>query len=484
MRKMNYSKNTKASALGSLNIYKGKITAFFSDIEKVKSELFPAKSDKEEHPDKLLFNERIEKILSKTALALEEIGKDSIGKIDLGRIDVLEGILNDPLEQVGLIVDDRINSIDSNDNNSSKIDQIVKLTKSKEELDRLLSLKRRKKLLEAQKDTLEEISTNFNEMQKQEVERFLTGISEKLNSFYNFMSDEEQVKDIKLQPIESKGEFSGIGLELFFYGEKTGSAKKYLSESRINCLGLSLFLSSVILFNKKSKFFILDDVISSFDKPHRRRFGQLLKERFADYQIFVLTHEREWFDLFAPQVKKVGWQIQETTWNRNDGIQIRVPLINIQSQIEDKINKSDPSGLGNLLGQYTESILKKINYNLEIKMPFRFNETNEKRTLTEFFSNFRAGIKKKSGIINENGDVANRLESAINLLNNSSHDRRYNEDLSDLRTTYKDIEIFKNIFYCRDCEKFVSIKNTQGREDGKELISCRCCKKKISYKCP
>ena len=470
----------KDELLRALNLYEDKVKELLQSVDGIKRKLFPTGQEKDVRLGKSSFDQKIKNVLSKINTSREEVKKDSVEEVRLEDIDISIESLNEPSDQIMPIVNRAIESEDSK-SNSSKTELIVKIIQSKERLNELLSLQREKKLFEAQRDTLKEISTKFNSQQRQEMEKFLTEISNNLNSFYSFMSDREQVNDIKLQSIEKNGEFLGIGLELHFYGEQTGSAKKYLSESRINCLGLSLFLSSVILFNKKSKFFILDDVISSFDKPHRLRFGQLLREQFANYQMFILTHEREWFDLFAPQVKQVGWQVQETTWNRNDGIRIRMPLITVQSQIEDKISKSDPVGSGNLLRQYTENILKKINHNLEIKMPFRFNETNEKRTLSELFNNFRSGIKKKSDIIKENKEVADRLGTAINLLNDSSHDRRYREDLSDFKTTYEDIESLKNIFYCQYCDKFVSIKNKL-KENDEKLISCKCNKKKVSWK--
>ena len=121
-------------------------------------------------------------------------------------------------------------------------------------------------------------------------------------------------------------------MRLNFQGEKTSSSRTYLSESRLNCLGLSFFLSSVKLFNKSAKFFILDDVISSFDKHHRLKFANLLIEQFDDYQILLLTHEKEWFNHIAPLVKKKNWQIQETKWRKDRGIEIEIPLISLKQK--------------------------------------------------------------------------------------------------------------------------------------------------------
>jgi len=69
--------------------------------------------------------------------------------------------------------------------------------------------------------------------------------------------------------------------------------RSIFSESHLNCLGLSFFLASVEAFNKNNKFIIFDDVISSFDTTHRKRFTDLILGEFSDYQIILLTHESE-----------------------------------------------------------------------------------------------------------------------------------------------------------------------------------------------
>ena len=183
-----------------------------------------------------------------------------------------------------------------------KTELIINIENAKTYFNNLLLLKKEEELLKKQHSTLSKVSSDFNSKQQREMEKILSEISTNLRVFYTFMAGKEQVKDIELETIENKeGVFSGIGLKMKFYEEETHSSKTYLSESRLDCLGLSLFLASVKLFNKKSRFFILDDVISSFDKNHRLRFGQLITEKFGDYQIFVFTHEREWFEQMEPK---------------------------------------------------------------------------------------------------------------------------------------------------------------------------------------
>lgn len=75
-------------------------------------------------------------------------------------------------------------------------------------------------------------------------------------------------------------------------------------------------------FNKENRFFLLDDVISSFDGHHRTRFIRMLAEEFQDYQIILLTHERDFFDLACSEVEKKGWLVHSLSWTAEKGTQV------------------------------------------------------------------------------------------------------------------------------------------------------------------
>jgi wobble nucleotide-excising tRNase len=123
------------------------------------------------------------------------------------------------------------------------------------------------------------------------------------------MHPDEKVEDIKLIPIEKDDDLTGITFRFKYFENEVTPPHKYLSESHLNCFGIAFFLTSVKAFNKKNKFFILDDVISSLDTSHRKRFADLLIENFSSYQIILLTHEKNWFDLVKNLVKGKNWKV-------------------------------------------------------------------------------------------------------------------------------------------------------------------------------
>ncbi|MGD2086043.1 MAG: AAA family ATPase [Candidatus Aminicenantes bacterium] len=194
-----------------------------------------------------------------------------------------------------------------------------KLLLSREAYLDIQQLKKEKESVERQQKSFELIYSEFLKKQKQALESFLSRFSNDINDFYQFMNPDEKVEDIKLIPLEKEDELQGLTLEFKFFENSQSPPQKYLSESHLNCLGIAFFLTSVKAFNKRNKFFILDDVISGFDTIHGKRFAQLLLEKFSDYQIILMTHENHWFELVKNLMKEKGWNVITIKWDDNKG---------------------------------------------------------------------------------------------------------------------------------------------------------------------
>ena len=76
----------------------------------------------------------------------------------------------------------------------------------------------------------------------------------------------------------------------------------------------------------------MDDVISSFDANHRKRFADLLIEKFADYQIILLTHEKHWFDYVKSVVQNKNWLINEIKWSEAIGAHLEESTGNLRQK--------------------------------------------------------------------------------------------------------------------------------------------------------
>lgn len=344
------------------------------------------------------------------------------------------------------------------DSNDPRIELAKQITLAKALFKDIQNLKKEEDIINKQRATMEAVFLEFSRYQKEEMELFLSKVSSDMNNFFKFMNPSENIDQIKLKTLsDDEGDFKGISYYLNFRGTELEAPKKYLSESYLNCLGLCLFLSSVKIFNKKNNFFILDDVISSFDKNHRVRFADLLVEKFRDWQLIVLTHEYEWYSYLSQRAKNQTWLIKQTKWNDKMGSIIEVKTIDLKKQIENKISKGEEIGLGNLIGRYTENLLQKLCENLEVNLPFKKGERNEERGWSELFNSLQKRLKKKQTGLDKK-PTFQRLSQMNFFRNKTSHGGRFEENLADMKAFYATLKEFEAIFTCSETQEKLSVK--------------------------
>ncbi|NUO07363.1 MAG: hypothetical protein HUU08_01590 [Candidatus Brocadia sp.] len=344
--------------------------------------------------------------------------------------------------------------------------------------DEIKSMKKASEVLTKQQQSMELIYNEFVKKQREGLCAFLESISSDMNDLYLFMNTSENVSAIELIPLDEDDEFVGITLQFKFHGKPESPPHKYLSESHLNCLGICLFLASVKAFNKFNKFIILDDVISSFDTNHRARFARLLVEKFNDYQIFLFTHEKDWFEIVSNMVKGKNWLIKKICWDYDSGASIEEPLTDLKARIETKIKNSDSLELGNTIRKYLERLLKDICFNLEAKVRFRFNEDNENRMANELLSELKGKLKDRKCELKDQA-VFERLNASMFLGNRTSHDSTFTESIDDLKMFYGDVMELEGLFRCDPCNNLISKKCYDNIES---TIRCSCGKLKYNWK--
>ena len=332
-------------------------------------------------------------------------------------------------------------------------------------------LRKEKAAYEKQRDTMEFVLRNFLKKQKEALEAFLASFSEKINEIYQFLNPGEKVENIQLIPLEKDDELSGITIQFDFMNNKEVTPPhKFLSESHINCLGLAFFLTSVDAFNKQNQFIVLDDVISSFDATHRKRFADLLIEKYDNYQIILLTHEKNWFDIVKNLVRNKNWNIQTVKHNEAKGTHLDEAPQTLRERIEQKITDGDEENLGNDARKYLEHILKHIAMNLEVKVAYRFNDVNEDRMAFELLTEVKGTINKRKSTELKAEPVIDRLLGSLFIGNKDSHDSSFEPSFSDMKAFWQDITDFENLFFCSSCNTPVS---TRYYDDGAKQVGCK-----------
>ncbi|HDY68222.1 MAG TPA: hypothetical protein ENH85_10555 [Candidatus Scalindua sp.] len=335
----------------------------------------------------------------------------------------------------------------------------------------IMRLRKEKVAYEKQRDTMETVYHRFLKKQKEALETFLDTFSERIDSIYQFLNPGEKVENIKLVPIEKDDELSGITIQFDFLDNKgVTPPHKLLSESHINCLGIAFFLTSVDAFNKQNKFMVLDDIVSSFDASHRKRFADLLIEKYGDYQIILLTHEKTWFDIVKNLVHSKNWNIKTIKYIETKGTHLEEAPQTIRERIEQKITNGNESGLGNDARKYLEHILKHIALNLEVKVAYRFNDVNEDRMAFELMTELKGIINKRKCAELQAEPVIDRLLGSLFIGNKDSHDSSFEPTFGDMKAFWQDVTDFEKLFFCDTCVSPVSFRYYN---EGAKQVSCK-----------
>lgn len=431
--------------------------------------------------DNAVLRKEIAQIKGIISTALEKIKKASLSELEL---------INKPEDFIRLDIttlQDLISALSSKKEKilTGKKDDLTftvysKIFSVRQSYNEIKSWKKASEILAQQQQSMELIYNEFVKKQREGLCLFLEAISRDINDLYLFMNTSENVSKIELIPLDEDDEFVGITLQFEFHGKQESPPHKYLSESHLNCLGICLFLASVKAFNKLNRFIVLDDVISSFDTNHRARFARLLVEKFSDYQIFLFTHEKDWFEIVSNMVKGKNWSIKRMYWDHENGASIEEPLIDIKTRIENKIKNSDPAELGNMIRKYLEHLLKDICFNLEVKVKFLFNEHNENRMSNELLSELKNKLKDRKCELKDQ-TVFQRLNASLFLGNRTSHDSAFSESIDDLKMFYSDVLELEGLFRCPQlqCNNLISKKYYDKVEN---TVKCSCSAMKYTWK--
>lgn len=104
--------------------------------------------------------------------------------------------------------------------------------------------------------------------------------------------------------------------ELSFRNHSLQTPQLFLNEARLSALGLAIYLAGRLACTPTAtttalKLLVLDDVLIGLDHSNRLPVLEVLNTKFADWQIVLLTHDRNWFDLARSHLPQDTWKCVE-----------------------------------------------------------------------------------------------------------------------------------------------------------------------------
>jgi hypothetical protein len=315
-------------------------------------------------------------------------------------------------------------------------------------------------------DLADTVYDAYAERQKQQLEEMLGGISHRVAEIYGALHPGEGLAAVTVEPWTAKG----LELAVEFHGSKQRPPHGVLSESHLNSLAIALFLAMAQTFNQKLRFLVLDDVINSFDLEHRGELASLLAEKFDDWQLVVLTHDRQFFDHLARRAP--SWKrLEITSWNYQNGPRTTsYRSSGILGEAQERLAQGDVTGAATRARRALEELLQEVCEALEAALPFRRGARNDQREIGELLRGVRRPVKDHArGMLDTLEPLLKNLEADVQAtLNVEAHASRGRSGPAEVESALRRIEQLDRLWSCPSCGTRVWHKGTP------ESSRCKC----------
>lgn len=280
----------------------------------------------------------------------------------------------------------------------------------------------------------------FGELFKEDSpEYILNHVKPILECFNHNIDLKLNYRQAKPDPDYQAIENNNVHLELTYAGKKVDKPHLFLNEARLSAIAISIYLGMIKrhIQGVPCKLLFLDDIFIGLDIANRLPLLKILKSDFQDYQIFITTYDKPWYEYAKSFLESAeGWKtlefyIEETKHG------YEIPMIFDNTDLLEKsqyhYNNSDYKSAAVYARSAFEKILRK--YCNDKKKEVVFKQKRKRYTTEDFWK-----VVKK--------DIQPSLITAIEqyrglVLNPFSH---YNTEKHEFRTELNDaIGAVKNL---------------------------------------
>lgn len=194
------------------------------------------------------------------------------------------------------------------------------------------------------------------------------------SNYYRVLNDgDESGFNASIEPTNGK-----LNLNVAFYDKGSFPPAAYHSEGHQDGMGVCLYLALMKqLMGSSFKFAMLDDVVMSIDRQHRKQFCRLLKNHFPDTQFIITTHDKVW-------AKQMQTESLVTSKNRIDFYRWSVrtgPVhregCNVWDKLNDDLAEQQINTAAARLRHHLEYIFAELADRLGAKVPYRSDHSYE-----------------------------------------------------------------------------------------------------------
>ena len=188
-----------------------------------------------------------------------------------------------------------------------------------------------------------------------------------------------------------------ILLSVKFFDQDVSERYLLLNEAKLSAIAISIYLSSILLLpDPKSglRILALDDVLIGLDMSNRFPVLDILEEYFKDYQIFLTTYDKAWYEIVKQRTEEKDWKYTEFYFKATDEHEIPVckddaPYL---EKAKEYLDESDYKACVIYLRTAFEETIKRFCEKKGLRV--RYCENPKKLDAQDFWEPIKTGKKK------------------------------------------------------------------------------------------
>ena len=116
-----------------------------------------------------------------------------------------------------------------------------------------------------------------------------------------------------------------ILLTVEFFDKDIPKHHRFLNEARLSAIAIASYLSSILIQPQSLlKILALDDVLIGLDMSNRLPVLDILNEYFPDYQVFLTTYDKAWYEIAKQRTPDAKWKYAEFYTSKTDEYEIPI----------------------------------------------------------------------------------------------------------------------------------------------------------------
>lgn len=286
---------------------------------------------------------------------------------------------------------------------------------------------------------------NFNQGLQAILNQLRQELGNILQKFEYPISLEFDFQGVTLNIPEKRLDNQSVLLKINFYDQHFPLVHQFLNEAKLSAIALSIYLASLkINPSSELKILVLDDVLIVLDMSNRLPVIDILKEEFGDYQTFLMTYDKEWYDILKRNFQ--NWKAIELYAGREEDYEIPVLLDNKPYLEKAKfyLEKHDHKAAAIYLRTAFEV---KIKWFCEKKnIPVKYREKPKDLTSNDFWEPIKNARTQNGDLKYIDATLASQVELYRSLVMNPlSHARLVNVPRQEIEDAINTIERLETV---------------------------------------